>query len=51
LLAVFEDAWENSWNSLSAFPESDRQPPQAAAPLWANRRRNGRPKIIEKWKR
>jgi hypothetical protein len=28
---------------MSAFPESDRQPPQATAPLWANRRHDGLP--------
>ena len=28
---------------MSAFPESDRQPPQATALLWANRRHDGRP--------
>jgi hypothetical protein len=37
--------------SVSAFPESDRQPPQAAAPLWAKRRHDGRPRTVEKWKR
>jgi hypothetical protein len=34
-----------------AIGESDRQPPQAIAPLWANRRHDGRPRIVEKWKR
>jgi hypothetical protein len=28
-----------------------RQPPQATAPLWASRRHDGRPRIVEKWKR
>jgi hypothetical protein len=37
--------------SMSAFAESDRQPPQATAPLWANRRHDGQPRIVEKWKR
>jgi len=31
---------------MSAFPESDRQPPQATALLWANRRHDGRPRIV-----
>jgi hypothetical protein len=32
-------------------PGRRSQPPQATAPLWANRGHDGRPRIVEKWKR